>query len=284
MRLRQNIALDGTAPGPTACPIRGIAGHLLDSPDDRGVSIFTPTRCPTTVDVAVIGAASGDCLQGPGFAELGVQSIRLIDRPRSRGHWYWTATGIGATSMSYVLHPAAEELGFVPPRNTPRAMRSFAHCRRIAEYYGFIAISASDRGQRDSLDPVVRAGSFRPTGDAIRARFVAMANGTYRSRTPGMRFTAIPRACVHTSRVDYDYKTGSGLPCCQTSGGHHRNRRNRYSACPTWRIRRALAVFQPLRRPSMCVATDRRSGLVGSPRRWLAAPPYREFSAAEHRR
>jgi len=119
-------------------------------------------------------------------------------------------------------------------------------------------------------------------GDAIRARFVAMANGTYRSRNClVLRYYRIPRACVSHQPVDYDY-TGS-LPCCQTRGGIIGTGAPLSSACHLARSVEHLLSSSALRRPSMCVATDRPIRLVGSPRRWLAAPPYREFQLLTHR-
>ncbi|WP_156734809.1 NAD(P)-binding protein, partial [Mycobacterium sp. E183] len=67
------------------------------------------TREPLTdeVDVAVIGAGFGGLLTGVRLRQLGVDSVRLIDRAADvGGTWYWNRyPGIACDVESYVYLP-----------------------------------------------------------------------------------------------------------------------------------------------------------------------------------
>jgi len=70
MRLRQKYALTGRRCVQTALPIRSNRGPFAGFADDPWSDPhFTRDPLSDEVDVAVIGAGFGDCLQGP-VAEL----------------------------------------------------------------------------------------------------------------------------------------------------------------------------------------------------------------------
>ena len=89
------------------------------------------------VDVAIIGAGFGGLLTGARLRQLGVQSVRLIDRAADvGGTWYWNRyPGIACDVESYVYMPLLEELGYTPTERYAKGPEIFAHCRRIAEHY-----------------------------------------------------------------------------------------------------------------------------------------------------
>lgn len=176
------------------------------------------TREPLTdeVDVAIIGAGFGGLLTGARLRELGVADIRLIDKAADvGGTWYWNRyPGIACDVESYVYMPLLEELGYVPTEKYAKGAEIFAHCRAIAEHY--------DLYRNACLQTEVREIRWDPSdsrwviatdhGDAIRARFVSMANGyLQKPKLPGIEgITEFAGHAFHTSRWDYGY-TGKGL-------------------------------------------------------------------------
>lgn len=178
----------------------------------------TFTREPLTdeVDVAVVGAGFGGLLTGARLRELGVDSVRLIDRAADvGGTWYWNRyPGIACDVESYVYMPLLEELGYIPTDKYARGSEILAHCRRIAEHYDLYrdACLRTDvheiRWDAEDSRWIVRTNH----GDEMRARFVSMANGYQaKPKLPGIpgldRFAG---HAFHTSRWDYRY-TGEQL-------------------------------------------------------------------------
>jgi cation diffusion facilitator CzcD-associated flavoprotein CzcO len=178
----------------------------------------TFSRAPRTdtVDVAVVGAGFGGLLIGARCKELGVGDVRLIDKAADvGGTWYWNRyPGIACDVESYVYMPLLEELGYVPTEKYAKGAEIFAHCRRIAEHYDLYRNALlQTEVQEIRWDPVdSRWVIATHHGDAIRARFVAMANGyLQKPKLPGIPgITSFRGHTFHTSRWDYDY-TGEDL-------------------------------------------------------------------------
>lgn len=178
----------------------------------------TFTREPLTdeVDVAVIGAGFGGLLTGARLRELGVESVRLIDRAADvGGTWYWNRyPGIACDVESYVYMPLLEEIGYIPADKYARGSEIFAHCQRIAEHYDLYrdACLQTDvheiRWEPDASRWIIRTNH----GDEMRARFVSMANGYQaKPKLPGIAGLGSFRGpTFHTSRWDYGY-TGEKL-------------------------------------------------------------------------
>lgn len=176
------------------------------------------TRAPLTdeVDVAIIGAGFGGLLTGVRLRELGVQSIRLIDRAADvGGTWYWNRyPGIACDVESYVYIPLLEELGYLPTHKYASGAEIFAHCRNIAARYDLYrdACLHTDvheiRWNADISRWIVRTNR----SDEMRARFVTMANGYQaKPKLPGIPGISDFRGhAFHTSRWDYGY-TGERL-------------------------------------------------------------------------
>jgi cation diffusion facilitator CzcD-associated flavoprotein CzcO len=168
------------------------------------------------VDVAIIGAGFGGLLTGARLRELGVQSIRLIDKAADvGGTWYWNRyPGIACDVESYVYMPLLEELGYVPTEKYAKGDEIFAHCRRIAEHYDLYRdICLQTEVNEIRWDPALSRWIISTNrSDAIRARFVAMANGyLQKPKLPGIDgIIAFGGHAFHTSRWDYGY-TGSDL-------------------------------------------------------------------------
>ena len=177
---------------------------------------FTREPLSDEVDVAIIGAGFGGLLTGARLRELGVQSIRLIDKAADvGGTWYWNRyPGIACDVESYVYMPLLEELGYVPTEKYAKGPEIFAHCKSIADHYDLYRdICLQTEVHEIRWEPELQRWIIVTNhGDAIRARFVAMANGyLQKPKLPGIEgIMAFEGHTFHTSRWDYDY-TGSDL-------------------------------------------------------------------------
>ena len=147
---------------------------------------FTRESLTDDVDVAIIGAGFGGLLTVARLRELGVQSIRLIDKAADvGGTWYWNRyPGIACDVESYVYMPLLEELGYVPTEKYAKGPEIFAHCKSIAEHYDLYRdICLQTEVHEIRWEPELQRWIVATNhGDAIRARFVAMANGYLQNR------------------------------------------------------------------------------------------------------
>jgi cyclohexanone monooxygenase len=166
------------------------------------------------VDVVVIGGGFGGLLAGARLREAGVEDIRVIEKGGDfGGTWYWNRyPGAQCDIEAYVYLPLLEELEFVPKEKYTRAPEILAHSRAIGEKYDlyrnacFQTEVTQMRWDEDSARWIVSTNR----GDAIKARFVCMANGPLnRPKLPGIpgvdRFKG---HTFHTSRWDYAYTGG----------------------------------------------------------------------------
>jgi len=193
-----------------AGPFAGFGKDPWSDPD------FIRDPLSDDVDVVIVGAGFGGLLVGARLRELGVQSIRLIDKAADvGGTWYWNRyPGIACDVESYVYMPLLEELGYIPTEKYAKGDEIFAHCRRIAEHYDLYRDICL---QTEVNEIRWESGLYRwiistNHGDAIRARFVAMANGyLQKPKLPGIEGISDFRGhAFHTSRWDYSY-TGADL-------------------------------------------------------------------------
>ena len=175
-------------------------------------------REPNTdeVDVAIVGAGFGGLVTGARLRELGVEGVRLIDKAAGvGGTWYFNRyPGLACDVESYVYMPLLEETGYLPTEKYAKGPEIFAHCRRIAEHYDLYRDACLQTEVHeirwDSNDS--RWIISTNHGDAIKARFVSMANGYLnKPKLPGIPgITTFRGHTFHTSRWDYAY-TGDDL-------------------------------------------------------------------------
>jgi cation diffusion facilitator CzcD-associated flavoprotein CzcO len=194
-----------------------IAGEFSRFAEDPWVDgKFVREPLTDQVDVAIIGAGFGGLLTGARLRQLGVESVRLIDRAADvGGTWYWNRyPGIACDVESYVYMPLLEELGYVPTEKYAKGAEISAHCRAIAERYDLYrhACLQTDvheiRWEAASSRWIIRTNR----GDEMRAKFVSMANGYQaKPKLPGIPGIGCFRGrTFHTSRWDYGY-TGEKL-------------------------------------------------------------------------
>jgi cyclohexanone monooxygenase len=177
------------------------------------------TRAPLADETAVvvIGGGFGGLLAGARLREAGVQDIRIIEKGGDfGGTWYWNRyPGAACDVESYIYLPLLEELGAMPVEKYTRAPEILAHCRRIGEHFDLYRKACFQTEITDLTwdEPSLRWVITTNRGDAIRAKFVIMANGPlHRPKLPGIPGVETFKGhSFHTSRWDYAYTGGDSF-------------------------------------------------------------------------
>ncbi|WP_297694222.1 NAD(P)/FAD-dependent oxidoreductase [Phenylobacterium sp.] len=193
--------------------IAGRFAHYLDDPYvEPGFS-----RAPLTdeVEVAVIGGGFGGLLVGARLREAGIEDIRLIEKGGDfGGTWYWNRyPGAACDIESYVYLPLLEEVGYVPVEKYSCAPEILRHSRAMAEKFDLYR-NACFQTEVTALRWDEALGRWiieTNRGDAMKARFVVMANGPlHRPKLPGIPgIESFKGHSFHTSRWDYGYTGGA---------------------------------------------------------------------------
>ncbi|HEX4302195.1 MAG TPA: NAD(P)/FAD-dependent oxidoreductase [Rhizomicrobium sp.] len=191
--------------------ITGQFAHYLDDPYVKPVA-----RAPLNdeVEVLVIGGGFGGLLAGARLREAGVQDIRIVEKGGDfGGTWYWNRyPGAACDIESYVYLPLLEELNFVPVEKYTRAPEILKHSRAIGEKFDLYrnAVFQTEVTEMRWDEAASRWIVKTNKGDAMRARFVVMANGPlHRPKLPGIPGVETYKGhSFHTSRWDYDYTGG----------------------------------------------------------------------------
>ncbi len=129
------------------------------------------------------------------------------------GTWYWNRyPGLACDIESYVYLPMLEEIGTVPAEKYSRGAEIFEHCRAIAREYDLYRDACFQTEvteiRWDEASCLWTIETNR--GDAMRARFVCLANGfLQKPKLPGIPgLDTFEGHSFHTSRWDYDYTGG----------------------------------------------------------------------------
>ncbi|MPY93469.1 MAG: NAD(P)-binding protein [Acidimicrobiia bacterium] len=184
--------------------------------DPYGGEIAPREPIDDTVEVLFIGGGFSALLTSARLREVGVESIRIVERGADvGGTWYWNRyPGVACDVVAYDYLPLLDEMDYVPSRHYAFGPEIYAHCQAIARKYDLYELAVFqttvtstvwDEGER-----LWRLTTDR--GDTMKARFVVCANGTLSkpklAKIEGMeRFVG---HSFHTSRWDYDY-TGADL-------------------------------------------------------------------------
>jgi len=174
------------------------------------------TRAPLTdeVEVVVIGGGFGGLLAGSRLREAGIEDIRMIEKGGDYGGtWYWNRyPGAACDIESYIYLPLLEEVGYIPVEKYSRAPEILKHSRAIAEkfdLYRDVCFQTEVTEMRWD-DKISRWIIKTNRNDAMKARFVVMANGPlHRPKLPGIPGVETFKGhSFHTSRWDYHYTGG----------------------------------------------------------------------------
>ena len=192
--------------------IKGEYKHFVDDPYvEPG---FTREPLTDEVDVAMIGGGFGGLLSGARLRQAGVEDLRIIEKGGDfGGTWYFNRyPGVACDIEATVYIPMLEELGIVPKEKYSRGAEIFEHCQLIAKtfdlYRNACLQTEVERIVWDDADSHWIIHTQR--GDAMRARFVVLANGyLQKPKLPGIPgITSFKGHMFHTSRWDFDYTGG----------------------------------------------------------------------------
>ena len=178
---------------------------------------FTRDALSDEIDVVVIGGGFGGLLAGARLREAGVKNVRLIEKGGDfGGTWYWNRyPGAACDVESYVYLPLLEEVGYMPVEKYTRAPEILKYCRMIGEKYDLYqdACFQTEVTALNWDDAASRWIISTNRGDAMKARFVIMANGPlHRPKLPGIPGVETFKGhTFHTSRWDYDYTGGDPM-------------------------------------------------------------------------
>jgi cyclohexanone monooxygenase len=195
---------------------REIAGEFAHYLADPYVAPgFSRAALTDEVEVVVVGGGFGGQLAGARLRQAGIGDIRIVEKGGDfGGTWYWNRyPGAACDIESYVYLPLLEEIGYVPTEKYSRAPEILAHSRAIGEHFDlykgalFQTEVTAMRWDEGAARWIVETNR----GDALRARFVVMANGPlHRPKLPGIAgIGSFKGHSFHTSRWDYEYTGGT---------------------------------------------------------------------------
>ncbi len=194
--------------------MKGGFAHYLEDPYVAPVA-----RAPKNdeVEVVVIGGGFGGLLAGARLRKAGIQDVRMIEKGGDYGGtWYWNRyPGAACDIESYVYLPLLEEVGYMPVEKYTRAPEILKYCQQIARHFDlyrdvlFQTEVTEMRWDNEASRWIISTNK----GDAIKARFVVMANGPlHRPKLPGIPGVETFKGhSFHTSRWDYDYTGGDPM-------------------------------------------------------------------------
>jgi len=195
---------------------REIAGDFAHYLDDPYVAPgFTRAALTDAVEVVVVGGGFGGQLAAARLREAGIDDIRIIEKGGDfGGTWYWNRyPGAACDIESYIYLPLLEEIGYVPKEKYSRAPEILAHSRAIGEHFDLYrgALFQTEVTRMDWDEAAARWIVATNRGDALKARFVVMANGPlHRPKLPGIPgIESFKGHSFHTSRWDYGYTGGT---------------------------------------------------------------------------
>jgi len=191
--------------------IAGQFAHYLEDPYVEKLD-----RAPVTddVEVVVVGGGFGGQLAAARLREAGVQDIRIIEKGGDfGGTWYWNRyPGAACDIESYIYLPLLEEVGYLPVEKYSRAPEILRHSRAIGDKFDLYkgALFQTEVTEMRWDEDASRWTVSTNRGDALKARFVVMANGPlHRPKLPGIPgVEGFKGHSFHTSRWDYGYTGG----------------------------------------------------------------------------
>ncbi len=161
-------------------------------------------------DILVVGAGFAGLLLWHKLSEAGFVDVRFCEKGGDvGGTWYWNRyPGIACDVESYSYFPLLEEMGYVPSMKFASGFEILEYCQQMATKFGFydhcLFHTTVETTEWDETSGRWTVTTDR--GDAMRARYVILANGILTSpklaRIDGME--TFQGETFHTSRWDYN--------------------------------------------------------------------------------
>ena len=161
-------------------------------------------------EILVIGAGFAGLLLWYKLRQAGFVDVRFCEKGGDvGGTWYWNRyPGIACDVESYSYFPLLEEMEYFPTMKFASGFEILEYCQRMAKKFSFydhcLFHTTVERSEWD--ESTARWTVHTDRGDAMRARYVILANGILTSpklaRIEGM--ASFQGDAFHTSRWDYN--------------------------------------------------------------------------------
>lgn len=189
-----------------------LTGDLAKYAIDPNAEELKPREILTdTVECLFIGGGFSALLTSARLREIGVESIRIVERGADvGGTWYWNRyPGVACDVVAYDYLPLLDEMNYIPSRHYAKGDEIYGHCQSIARKYDLYELAVFQTTVTSTLwdEDEQMWNIVTDRGDQMKARFVICANGTLSkpklSKIQGMKSFA--GHSFHTSRWDYDF-------------------------------------------------------------------------------
>jgi cyclohexanone monooxygenase len=179
--------------------------------DPYGGEIKPRESINDTVECLFIGGGFSALLTSARLREVGVESIRIVERGADvGGTWYWNRyPGVACDVPAYDYLPLLDELDYVPKDHYAKGGEIYEHCQAIAKKYNLYELAVFETTVTSTVwDEAEQMWNLTTDrGDHMKARFVICANGTLSkpklSKITGME--TFKGHAFHSSRWDYAY-------------------------------------------------------------------------------
>ncbi|MFN3238330.1 MAG: flavin-containing monooxygenase, partial [Pseudomonadales bacterium] len=161
-------------------------------------------------EILVVGAGFAGLLLWYKLKQAGFTDVRFCEKGGDvGGTWYWNRyPGIACDVEAYSYLPLLEEMGYIPSMKFAGGFEIMEYCQSMAEKFGFydrcLFHTTVERTQWQEESGRWTVHTDR--GDAIKARYVVLANGILTTpklaRIDGME--TFQGDAFHTSRWKYD--------------------------------------------------------------------------------
>jgi len=161
-------------------------------------------------DIAVVGAGFAGLLLWYKLSQAGFVDVRFCEKGGDvGGTWYWNRyPGIACDVESYSYFPLLEEMGYVPTMKFASGFEILEYCQSMATKFGFYdhCLFHTTVQKTEWDEESGRWTVYTDRGDAMKARYVILANGILTSpklaRIEGME--TFQGDSFHTSRWNYN--------------------------------------------------------------------------------
>jgi cyclohexanone monooxygenase len=161
-------------------------------------------------EILVVGAGFAGLLLWYKLSSAGFKDVRFCEKGGDvGGTWYWNRyPGIACDVEAYSYLPLLEEMDYVPSMKFASGFEIMEYCQNLAEKFGFYdhCLFHTTVERTDWDEDAKRWVVHTDRGDAMRARYVILANGILTTpklaRIDGMEKFA--GDSFHTSRWNYN--------------------------------------------------------------------------------